>query len=349
MYMESQTRRNVELLRKKKRKRRRIKVFRIFIALVLLIMLLAALAWLGNKAYNKVAEVYAVYAEIYDGYCQRRALRAESFDPRFDGYTNILFVGLDPGREDHGRQADNLFLLSFRHEDGAVSIINIPRFTMAELPGMEESPQRLNNAYQYGGIRLLEQSVEKLLGVTVHHYVSIDTEALTELIDAMGGVDVYVETDMDYEDPAGDLYIHIPKGYQHMDGDTAQKYLRFASDDLGTYGRSKRQQAFIRAVYNQLLQPDMAVKLPLLADVWKRRVDTTIEIFDAGHIANLLRRLSHIQPYVVLLPGGWDAYGSWICDYNATQEVLKEIFPPEAPQESRGLFSIFSSDSDKTQ
>ncbi len=346
MHMESQTRRNVELLRKKKRKRRRIKYFRVFVALIILSLLLAALGWVGHKAYNKAAEVYGVYAQIYDEYCQRRALRAASFDPRFDGYTNILFVGLDPGREDLGQQADNMFLLSFRHEDGAVSIINIPRFTIAELPGMEGQPQRLNNAYHYGGIRLLEQSVEKLLGVTVHHYVAVDTEALKEMVDAMGGVDVYVETTMDYEDPEGDLYIHIPKGYQHMDGDTAQKYLRFASDDLGTYGRSKRQQAFIKAVYNQLLQPDMAMKLPMLADVWQRRVNTTIEIFDAGHFANLIRQLSHIQPYVVLLPGGWDAYGSWICDQNATQEVLKEIFPPEEPaQENSGFLSIFSSDS----
>ena len=341
MHMESQTKINVERRRKIIRKRRRVKFFRVFVALILLLLLLAALGWLGQKVYNKAAEVYGVYAEIYDDYCQRRALRAASFDPRFDGYTNILFVGLDPGKEDDGQQADNLFLLSFRHEDGAVSIINIPRFTLVELPGMEGQPQRLNNAYRYGGIRLLEQSVEKLLGVTVHHYVSIDTEALKELVDAMGGVDVYVETAMDYEDPEGDLYIHIPKGYQHMDGDTAQKYLRFASDDLGTYGRGKRQQAFIKAVYNQLLQPDMAVKLPQLADVWQRHVNTTIEIFDAGHFANLIRQLSHIQPYVVLLPGGWDAYGSWICDYNATQEVLKEIFPPEEePEESSGFFDF---------
>ncbi|MCI7612749.1 MAG: LCP family protein [Selenomonadaceae bacterium] len=341
MSMESQTKLNVQRKRKVLRKKRRIKYFRVFVFLILLGCALTAAGWVSMQLYGWASQTCAVYAEIYDDYKQRRALRAASFDPRFDGYTNILFVGLDTGREDTGQQADNLFLLSFRHEDGAVRIISIPRYTLAEIPGIQQ-PQRLNNAYHYGGIPLLEQTVTGLLGVTVHHYVAIDIEALKELVDVMGGIDVYVETSMDYEDPEGDLYIHIPKGYQHMDGDTAQKYLRFSSDELGAYGRSKRQQAFVKAVYQRVLQPDVITRLPLLLDVWQRRAVTTIEAFDSAHFTNLLRKLSGTMPEMVLLPGGWDANGSWVCDKAAAEAKMAELFPAEPePEEDKGFLGIF--------
>lgn len=335
--MKGQTQLNIERKRKVLRKKRRVKWLRIFVSFILLCIFLTAAGWVAAKVYNWAAGVYAVYAEMYDGYKQRRELRAASFDPRFDGYTNILFIGYDPGKEDTGRQVDNLFLLSFSHETGEVKILNIPRYTVAEIPGIGQ-PERINNAYYYGGINLLEQSVSKLLNVTIHHYVAIDTEAVSELVDVMGGIDVYVETEMNYEDPEGGLYIHIPKGYQHMDGDTAQKYLRFVSDELGTYGRGKRQQAFMKAVYNRLLQPDMMMKLPLLTDVWQRRAESTIEGFDSAHFANILRKLAGTQPEISVVPGDLDANGSWICNEQELADKIAEMFPPEPTEESEDKF-----------
>lgn len=339
--MVSQTKINVQNKRRKLRRQRRLKFFRLLIVLMVFGLIATAAGWCLMQAYGWASRTYDVYAEIYDGYRQRRELRAASFDPRFDGYTNILFVGLDTGAEGMGQQADNMFLLSFRHEDGAVRIVNIPRFTLTTIPGMPQQ-QRLNNAYPYGGVNLLEQSVEKLLQVTIHHYVVIDTEALRELVDVIGGVDVYVETNMDYDDPEDDLHIHIPKGYQHMDGDTAQKYLRYASDDLGAYGRGKRQQSFIKAVYNRMLQPDMLTKLPQLTDVWQRRVNTTIEVFDAGHFASIITKLSNVQPELKLLPGGWDEYGSWVSNPQDVQNMMNELFPqPEEKEDNKGFFDLF--------
>lgn len=331
--MESQSKQNVLRRRKAIQRRRRIKFFRLFILLVIMLTVLTGIGWLSMKLYQWGSATYATYSAIYEDFQQRRALRAASFDPRFDGYTNILVIGLDPGKEDTGPQADSLTLLSFRHEDGALRIINIPRYTLVDISGIQQ-PERINNAYYYGGVKLLEQTVAKLLGVTVHHYVAIDTEAFKEMVDVLGGIDVYVETEMNYEDPEGELYIHIPKGFQHMDGETAQQYLRFTSDDLGAYGRGKRQQAFMKALYNRMLQPDMAVKLPLLMDVWQRRVDSTIEGFDSPHFANIVRKLSGVVPETILLPGGWDQYGSWVCDQAALDAKMLELFPPEPEPEA---------------
>lgn len=324
--MVSQTRENVQRKRKVLRRKRRIKFMRILVSLIIFCAVMAGLGWCSMKFYQWAARTYDTYMEIYDGYKQRRALRAASFDPRFDGYTNILIVGLDTGKEDEGQQADNIMLLSFKHDTGEIRFVNIPRYTLTQIPGIAQD-ERLNRAYVYGGISLLEQTVTKLMDVTIHHYVVLDTAALAEFVDVLGGIDIYVETPMDYDDPEGDLHIHIPKGYQHMDGDTAQKYLRFSSDELGAYGRNKRQQFFVKAMFDRVTQPDIVANLPLLVDVCQRRINSSIESFDSAHFANVLTNMSGNKPEMELLPGGWDGYGSWVCDRERTIELVNQLFP----------------------
>lgn len=71
-------------------KKRRLKFLRLLVVMVIFGLIMTAVGWVCQQAYNWAYKTYAVYAEIYDDYRQRRELRAASFDPRFDGYTNIL-------------------------------------------------------------------------------------------------------------------------------------------------------------------------------------------------------------------------------------------------------------------
>ena len=111
-----------------------------------------------------------------------------------------------------------------------------------------------------------------------------------DLIDVLGGIDVYVEEDMDYDDEASGLSIHLKQGYQHLDGDAAQKYLRFKDEKLGDVGRIQRRQRFIKALYEKVLQLETIPKLPAIADIFRNRLTTSAEIFDSAHLANVLRR-----------------------------------------------------------
>ena len=331
--VKSQTRENV------KRKRRRIWkryieiFFRFCVFLVVAGLLATAVGWLGLQAYRWVDNTYSTYAQFYEEYKQRRELRAQSFDPRFDGYTNVLLVGLDTGMEDNVQQADTILLLSLKNDTGEVRLMNIPRYTLVDIPGIKEQ-QRIANAYIYGGIPLLDQRATQLLNVTMHHYVVMDTSTLAQIIDIMGGIDLYVEADMDYDDPEGNLYIHIPKGYQKLDGDTAQKYLRYSSDDLGVLGRSKRQQSFLKAFYEQLLRPEVLPKVPAIINVCEANVKTSIEMFDSAHLTNLLRKIDQKKPLMMDLPGYRDKNGSWVCDKDITDEKVQELFPVENTEDN---------------
>lgn len=322
----SETRERIKYKQAERRRKRNLKITRIFGAMLLCTILMVALSWVSMKAYEWGSQTYETYMEIYEGYKQRKALRAASFDPRFDDYTNVLVVGLDAGKEDNGQQADSIILLSVKHETGEMRCVIIPRYTMVNIQGRDK-PEPLNNSYYYGGIPLMEQTISQTLNVTIHHYVVIDTEALAEIVDILGGIDLYVDNDLNYDDPEGDLYIHIPKGLQHMEGDMAQKYLRFASDDLGSYGRNMRQQKFLKALHEKMLNPETMARLPELVDVCERRIKSSIEAFDTGHFAKLLTNMQGTKPRVTLLPGELTKDNSWILNPEKTTNLMDELFP----------------------
>jgi anionic cell wall polymer biosynthesis LytR-Cps2A-Psr (LCP) family protein len=114
-----------------------------------------------------------------------------------------------------------------------------------------------------------------------------------------------------------------------MEGDMAQKYLRFASDDLGAYGRSMRQQKFLKAFCGKLMEPDSLSKIPELVEICDKRIKSSIEAFDSGHFASLLTNMQGTKPVVTILPGELQHDGSWIYNPVKTTELIDELFPQE--------------------
>lgn len=336
MARNSVTKQNIMRKRAMKRRMMIIKFFRLILLFVIISIAGTAIYWVGQRFYNWADEFYAAQMEIYNGYLERKALRQASYDVRFDNYTNILLIGLDEGKEDSGTQADGIVLMSLDHENGKVRFIVIPRYTVTMIPG-RANPEALNNAYFYGGEKLIQQTVANLLGVTIHHYAVIDPRIMSDVVDLFGGVDIYVENNMNYEDPEGDLYIHILKGYQHMDGDMAQKYLRYRNDELGSVGRLHRQQLFLKAMCERVLSPDSVAKLPQLMDIFQSRVTMTAEVYDTAELANVVRKLNAAEPVVVTLPGqlAADGSGAWIYDNGKTEEKIDELFPRPVVEDSK--------------
>jgi anionic cell wall polymer biosynthesis LytR-Cps2A-Psr (LCP) family protein len=176
---------------------------------------------------------------------------------------------------------------------------------------------------------LMTRQVNALLGISIHQYIVLDMQVFSELIDALGGVDIYVEEDMNYDDAEGGIAIHLPQGYQHLDGRQAQQYLRYRSDDLNDLGRMQRQQRFCKALYQNLLQFKTLTKLPTIADIIKQRVETSAEIFDSMYLANTLRHLSNVPPESIVLPGApaADDASIWVLDDAALAQRMQELFP----------------------
>ena len=299
------------------------------------------LAFAGLTLVSWGQHIYGEYQKMYAGYTERQEARRGAVDPRFDGYTNVLVLGLDDGAggmapplDAEGnpvkvKKADTILVVSMDNSTGRVRFINIPRDTLVTVP-MSGVQARLSDVYPAGGAPLMVREVNSLLGISIHQYVVMDMEAFAHFIDALGGIDVYVETDMNYEDPAAGLTIHLEQGYRHLDGAQSLQYLRYRGEELGDVGRVQRQQKFVKALYSKVLQFETLPRLPAIADIFKNEVETSAEVFDSAHLANVLRGISSEQPVSVMLPGttAEEDYTIWLPDGAAIQSRMHELFRP---------------------
>lgn len=322
--MNSETRNNIRA----KRRKRLLRSILIFFKRLLLLALVGAVCWASWQELRRGAAVYREYQTQYENFRERRDAQRVPLDERFEAYMNILVLGVDKGGDFGGSHADTMLLVSLDNATGKVRIISIPRGTvLTAADGV--TWERLGEKYSEVGVAGMIDAVRNLLGVSVHYYAVVDTKALGEFIDALGGIDVYVEMRMDYDDPELGLSIHIPQGFQRMNGDTAQKYLRFRSGELGDVGRVQRQHRFLKAFYEQLLNVETVGKLPALMKILQEQVDTSVEVWDSTHLAEVLQGLSKDAPETVMLPGRPYAgdEGIWMPNREQIKEKIKTLFP----------------------
>lgn len=176
----------------------------------------------------------------------------------------ILLMGLDRRpNENYPTRTDTMILLSLDPETNEASILSVPRDLYVDIPGFGR--ERINAAYVLGalnlggdaaGAQLAMDTIERNLGVHVDHYLMVDFQSVVNLIDALGGLTVDVESviddplypDMNYGyDP-----LYISAGVQTMDGELALKYMRTRHGD-SDFDRSRRQQRAMLALREQVL------------------------------------------------------------------------------------------------
>ena len=200
-------------------------------------------------------------------------VKSETILPTFKEAKTIMIMGVDERKDDVGR-SDTLMVVNLSKDKA--SLLTIPRDTLVYIE--RYGYQKINAAYSLGGAKLARETVEDFLGIDVDYYVTINKSRFAEVIDAMGGVDIYVERDMHYEDPwddDGGLYIDLKQGIQHLDGQTAIEFVRFR-DSEGDVGRVRRQQAFMKACADRLSEPSMLIKIPELLGVAVKAIDTDL-------------------------------------------------------------------------
>ena len=188
-----------------------------------------------------------------------------------DFYT-ILVSGVD----DHNGGSDTNILVAVDVANSSIYGVSIPRDTKAIING---EARKINYAYNAGGTALMAETISDQLGIPVDYTVQVDLQGFVALVDAIGGVTFDVPVDMHYEDPYQDLYIHIDKGVQTLNGENAMKVVRFrsgyASQDLG---RMQTQQAFLKAAAKQTLTPSNLNKIDDFVKIFQSYVETDLTL-----------------------------------------------------------------------
>lgn len=203
---------------------------------------------------------------------------------------NILLIGIDSSDvtyevDENSKRADTIMLLTIDPKFDRVRLLSIPRDTYYKLKGFDN--YRMNAAYSRGGIDLQVSSVEDFMGVKIDHYVTVNYEAVEELVDAIGGVEVYTP-EYKYTDPSTvpPLEIDFEEGLHLLDGKESVKYLRirkiYKDQDLD---RIKAQQDFIMKIFDKMKSPKMLLKLPRLVSIANKHIETDMNYGQLSYLA----------------------------------------------------------------
>lgn len=244
---------------------------------------------------------------------------------------NILVFGSDGGR------ADTIFLVSYDPDEDLVDLVSIPRDTYHKVDGFDAPGQdKINAVYGFkdvGGSKGMKYFISKFLGVPIDHYVKVNYNGVAAIVDVIGGVEVNVPFDMNYDDEMADppLHIHLEKGRQLLTGQKSVEYLRWRKNNgeegAGDLNRIARQQEFLEIA----LRKAISLKLPRVVKTSLNYVRTDMSSTDILNTASKAVNFEMRNLEVYRIPGraSTDGHGFYLHDPEAMENMFETIYKRE--------------------
>lgn len=222
---------------------------------------------------------------------------------------NILVMGIDPlpgvsntSHEIFTGSSDTMLLLRLNPNDKSLKVLSIPKDSQVVIPGMGLAKISIANAR--GGPALAARVVSRSLNnVPIDRYVRITTNTFRELVDLVGGVEVFVPQRMFYRDATQHLEIDLAPGWQTLNGNQAEQFARFRDSEVGDITRVQRQQVVMAALRDRFTSPAILPRLPQLTHMMQNYVDTNLSREEMLALVNFGVELERENFQMVLLPG----------------------------------------------
>jgi LCP family protein required for cell wall assembly len=233
---------------------------------------------------------------------------------------NLLLLGSDARLDEEAARADTIIVARIDPAERRVWMISIPRDTRVDIPGNGVS--KVNAATAIGGPSLMIDTAEEYLGLPIHHYMEIDFSGFQGIVDAMGGI--YIDVDVEIDDPKaashspGRRASYIAPGYQLLDGEHALTYVRSRDFPDSDFTRMRHQQNFFKALAQQSVSWGNLLKLPKMASEFSKFVVTDMGISQVLDLAQSLKGMDTGSIQTATLPGEWRS------PYVVADEEMKE-------------------------
>ncbi len=245
---------------------------------------------------------------------------------------NVLLLGVDKD----GYRTDTIILAQYNFNTKQLNMLHIPRDTRIITKRYDK---KINSAYAFGKEKEVFAAVKSLIGINVDKYILFNLGGFRKLIDEIGGVEMDVPINMNYDDPYQNLHIHLRKGKQVLDGKKAEMFVRFRKNNNGTgyadgdIGRIKAQQQFIEATIDKLISIKNITKIPKLVTILFSNVKTNFDIREITGYADDAIKLNKSNINMLQLPGesGFNGGVSYfIANDQKTKEMVKTYFSPDS-------------------
>jgi len=248
---------------------------------------------------------------------------------------NILIMGIEPvagtidgSPENFAGKSDTMMLVRLNPSDKSIRVLSIPRGTMIAIP--EQGLTQVSEANAKGGPVLAARVVSRSLNnAPIDRYIRISTSGFRQLVDQLGGVDVFVPQTMNYQDHSGDLSINLVSGWQNLNGEQAEQFARFRELGMGDLPRIQRQQALITALMQKLNSPTVLPRLPQLTRIMRKYFDTNLKTEEMMALANFSVNVERDSFQMAMLPGTFskfsqDANSYWL-NMTGQQSLLNDF------------------------
>lgn len=283
----------------------------------LLSLLVIFLLIIGYVLYYSIGAA----SDVFTGGITFNNLIGKSSLNQTDGVTNVLFLGKGGSNHPGGQLTDTIMLVRIRHEDKKVAMLSIPRDLYVSIPGDGQS--KINQAYVTGfnstenseekgkaGADLASEVVSNVTGVPIHYYVTADFTGFREVVDAIGGLTIDVEKELD--DPLypnegftseGEYYktdayepLLVEVGLQKMDGELALKYVRSRhGTGVSDFDRAYRQQQVLYAIREKTLSLGVLANPKKVSDIVSSVGDHVRISMSPSELCEFLEKFSEVD------------------------------------------------------
>lgn len=249
---------------------------------------------------------------------------------------NILIMG------ESESLSDTMIVCSYNPKTQEASMLSIPRDTFTgESQSSASSNEKMNSLYANGTKpEKTMEAINKITGLDIKNYILIDTKALKELVDAIGGVNFNVPIDMTYDDYSQNLHVNLKAGEQKLTGDQVEQLVRFRHNNDGStypyeygiedYGRMRTQRELIKTVARQTIKISNITKSGQMMDILEKYVQTNMDFSKLKDYIPYLINLNMDTIKTEQLPGESKVLnGIWffLPDGTKVKETVQQLFP----------------------
>ena len=255
---------------------------------------------------------------------------------RRDLVYNVLLAATDNG----STRTDTMMVMSYDIPNQKVGVISVPRDTLVE---RESGSPKL--VYGSGGVEQRVKDISDMLGVPIDYYIKVDISGFIALVDYLGGVEVEIPLDMNYDDPAQDLHIHFTQGTHLLDGQEAMEVARYRHDnsDSPNYNknqwytdiqRTQMQQQILVNLAKKVLSWDSLTRINGFVEIFNEYVDTDLSLTDMLYFASqaiYLDTSTGVETFTLEGDGQVTYKGTRYCyelDPQSTLEAVNRLINP---------------------
>ncbi len=247
---------------------------------------------------------------------------------------NVLIVGVDKSKI----LSDVIMVVRYDEEHNKIMAMSIPRDTYVVTNSGRT--MLINSVYgvgkssggEGGGINAISEMVTKLTGLKINYYVQFEVGTFAKLVDELGGVEFNVPQNMDYEDPEQDLYIHLKKGNQILNGKDAESMVRFRGYPQADLKRVEVQQDLLKALIQQKLNAAYVTRIPAVYGAIRGDVKCNMDLSDMlKYGKSMLSINSATDIYTCTMPTYSANDAHLLPDRTGTDKLMEQYFYTDGP------------------